>query len=207
MKFTKLPIIFIFLMAFAVSVSAQENRYPNELAGYNFFGSGKFKELKPTIYSREDVGKIFGNDCIEKCDYDDDWSIRFEYFEHIWEKTDHNEKDEILKYLPDSKYLGKLRLIEVYPKKQISFRDVVFPNSFKDLLIASCITTRDPRKLISTAKYAFKDSYGLTYETKIGSDYDNEENSKIPPFSQGDLISIRYELSEELTNTLYILQK
>jgi len=75
MKLEKIFIVFTFLLAFAVFVSAQGSPYPNELKGYEFFGKGKLKNIKLGVSSKKDVKKIFGKDC----DYDENFKVKFEY--------------------------------------------------------------------------------------------------------------------------------
>lgn len=79
MKLTKIFIVFTFLLAFAICVSAQKNQYPNELKGYEFFGKGKLIKIKLGVSTKKDVKKIFGKDCEKYCDYDKNFKIKFEY--------------------------------------------------------------------------------------------------------------------------------
>ena len=206
MNRAKVFIVFTFLLAFALQVSAQSNQYPNELAGYKFFGDGKLKDLQLTVSSKDDVKKIFGEACKKKCNYDADWLIRFEYYEDIWIRESRNEKDEKLKYFLDSKYLGKLRSIEIRPKKQTSFSGVAFSNSFQKTLISST-SVFDSNKNRLTGDEAFQDSSGLTYEILNETISYDIKNKKTKSYNKGDLVLIRYDISEELGNTLFILQK
>lgn len=195
-----------FFLTFAVCVSAQVNQYPNELKGYDFFASGKLKALQLTASSKKDVKKIFGEKCEKQCDYDTDWLINFEYFEDIWVKTDRNEKDEKLIYLLDSQYLGKLRSIEMRPKKQISFVNVAFPNTFQQLIKTSTTDSRSGKSRM-TVNDEFADSHGLSYEIYIRTNYDDIPNKKAKTYSKGELVSIRYGIPKELENNLFVLQK
>ncbi len=206
MNRAKIFITLIFLLVFVLQVSAQNNQYPNELAGYKFFGNGKLKDLQLTISSKDDVKKIFGEACKKKCDYDADWLISFKYYEDIWIRESRNEKDEKLTYFLDSKYLGKLRSIEIRPKKQKSFSDVAFSNSFQKTLVSST-SVFDSNKSRLTGDEAFQDSSGLTYEILNETMSYDIKNKKTKSYKKGDLVLIRYDISEELINTLFILQK
>ncbi len=53
----------------------QLNFYPNEIKGYEFFNKGKLKNLKLSVWTKEDVKSIFGNSCETSCDYDENWKI------------------------------------------------------------------------------------------------------------------------------------
>ncbi len=77
MKSAKIFIVLTFLLAFAACISAQENTFPNELKGFEFFGNGKLKDLKLGSSKKEDVKKIFGEYCEKYCDYDENFKIKF----------------------------------------------------------------------------------------------------------------------------------
>lgn len=197
---------FCFSFGFATGVSAQKNQYPNELKGYEFFGSGKLKDLKLTASSKNDVKQIFGKKCEKQCDYDGGWLISFEYFEDIWVKTDRNDKDEKLTYFLDSKYLGKLRSVEIRPKNQVSFVNVEFSNAFKQLANTTTTDTRSGKSSM-TVNDAFQDSQGLSYELYSRTNYDDIKSKKTKSHDKGDLVLIRYDLPKELENDLFVLQK
>lgn len=206
MKSAKIFIVFNFLLAFAVCVSAQINPYSNELKGYEFFGNGKLKDLHFTVSSKDDVEKIFSADCKKQCDYDADWSVRFEYFEDIWIKENRNEKDGKLTYFLNSKYLGKLRSIEIRPKRQISFADVSFPSQFQRLsLTSTSLFDSDKNRLIGDE--AFQDSSGLTYEIVNETINYKFKNKETKSYNKGDLVLIRYDIPKELKTILFVLQK
>lgn len=206
MNRAKIFITLTFLLAFALQISAQNNLYLNELKGYEFFEKGKLKELQLTISSKNDVRKIFGENCEKNCDYNADWSIHFEYFEDIWMMGSYNEKEGKLTYYLDSKYLGKLRLIEIRPKKQISFSGVVFPNSFQKFIISST-SVFDSNKNRLRGDEAFQDSSGLTYEILTETISYDIKNEKTKSYNKGDLVLIRYSLTKELKKSLFVLQK
>ncbi len=193
-----------FLLISAVCAAAQGNQYPNELKGFEFFGKGKLRELRLTVSSKDDVIKIFGKKCQKKCDYDAAWSVRFEYYEDVWIKEHRDEKGEKLRYLLNSKYLGKLRSIEIRPKKRLSFADVAFPDIFQKLLTTSTTDTRSGRSKM-TAGESFQDSDGLKYEIYSRTNYDDISSGKEKSLNN-DLILIRYDISEKFEKTLFILQ-
>lgn len=205
MKTVKILIVFAFLLTFANRISAQSIRFSNELNSYEFFGKGKLKDLKLSVSSKDDVKEIFGKSCEKQCDYDADWSIRFEYYEDIWVKESRNEKDEKLRYTLDPKYLGKLRSIEMRPKKEISFAAVSFPDTFKKLLTTSTIDARSGKSKV-VVNNSFQHSDGLTYETYSQTNYDDIKNEKAKSYKNGDLVLIRYNIAEELEKDLFVLQ-
>lgn len=205
MEAIKVTLFFISLIAFTVCVSAQDVQFPNELKGFEFFGKGKLKDLKLTVSSKDDVNKIFGKTCEKPCEYDSDWSVRFEYYEDIWVKESRNEKDEKLTYVLDSKYLGKLRLIEMRPKKEISLADVSFPNNFEKLLSTSTIDANSGKSKMVVSN-SFQHSDGLTYETYSHTNYDDIKSKEAKSYKSSDLVLIRYNIAKELEKDLFVLQ-
>ncbi len=205
MKLAKFFIAFTFLLAFAFQVSAQSIQYPNELKGYEFFENGKLKDLQLTVSSKDDVKKIFGVNCEKQCDYDADWLIHFDYYEDIWVMTSRSENNEKLTYFLGSKYLGKLRSIEIRPKMQLSFADVSFPNTFQNLLISSTSTFRSDKRRMSGDE-SFQDSNGLTYEILDQTIIYNFKNKKTKSYNKGDLVLIRYSISKAIEKDLFVLQ-
>ncbi len=160
MNRAKIFIAFTFLLAFAVCVSAQSVQFSNELKGYEFFGNGKIKGLQLMVSSKEDVKNIFGEDCEKQCDYDEDWLMRLRYFEEGRIEPDSDSTDEKPVYFLDSKYFGKLRSVEIRPKKQMSFSDIYFPEIFHRGIIDTFSELPSGRGGHST-KNTFTDSDGL----------------------------------------------
>ncbi|MGH9948438.1 MAG: hypothetical protein ACRD6X_14765, partial [Pyrinomonadaceae bacterium] len=185
MKFARMTIIFI--LALVVSASAQESPFPNELPGFEFFGKGKLKDLRLGVSTRDDVKKIFGRECENRCNYDADWSIGFEYYDDIWIKENRNEKGEKLTYLLDPKYLGKVHSILIYPKKQISLTDASFPEIFRRLITTSTTDSRSGKSRM-TVNDSFQEPNGMTYEIYSRTNYDDIKNKKLTTFHKGDLV-------------------
>ncbi len=189
---------------FSICISAQSSEYPNELAGYQFFGSGKLKDLQLLVSSKDDVKRIFGEKCEKQCDYETDWSISFEYFEDIWIKESRNAKGDKLTSSLDLKYLGKLRVIGIRPKKQISFLSISFPDVFKKLIITSTTDGRSGNSRMSVND-AFQDSSGLTYEIYSRTNYDDIRTKNARVYHKGELVLIRYNIREDTEKALFVL--
>jgi hypothetical protein len=206
MSLLKVLLNFILLSVFAAGVPAQSDQYPNELQGYEFFGNGKLKALQLTVSSKDDVRKVFGEKCEKQCDYDDDWSIGFEYYEDIWIRESRNDTGGKVTYLLDSKYLGKLRAVELHPKKQISFADTEFPVEFQKLVTTSTSDARSGKSRM-TVNDAFQDSCGLTYEIFSRTNYDDIKNKNAKAYTKGELVLIRYDIPKESEKDLFVLRK
>ncbi len=205
MNRAKIFIAFTILLALAFQVSAQSIQFPNEIKGYEFFGNGKLKDLQMTVSSKTDVKKIFGENCEKDCDYDADWLIGFEYYEDYWVKAVRTDQDEKPTYF-DSKFLGKLKSIEIRPKKQLSFIDISFPDIFQKTIMTTFIDERlgKDRKKINDV---FLDSDGLMYVIYRQIKYGDINDKKVESHNKGDLVLISYETSKELYETLFVFQK
>ena len=205
----KILIVFIFLLSvvFVKASQAQNNPYPNELKGYEFAGKGKLKGLMPGVSTKENVKKIFGENCENRCDYDTDWTVNFSYYENNWIKENTDEKGKKLVYHLDSKYLGNLRKIEISPKKQILLGIVSFPKTFEKLSrsLIKEDTRTDKSRMITYE--LFQDSFGLTYELFDTTDYDSIKAKNEKLYKKGELSSIQYSISKEQEKVMYILQK
>ncbi len=194
----------LLIFIFSVFASAQNSGYPNELEGYQFYGSGKLKSLQLLASSNDDVKRVFGGTCEKQCDYDSDWFINFEYFEDIWIKESTDTSGKKLTFLLDSRYLGKLRVIELKPKCRMSFLSFSFPETFNRAIVTSTTHARNNRGRTSTSD-AFQDSNGLTYEIQNQTSRDDipSKNRKV---LKGDLILVRYNITGEKQKDLFVLQ-
>lgn len=202
----KVFIIYVCLLGCAIGISGQANQYPNEIKDYEFFGSGRLKDLKLAASSANDVVRVFGEKCGRRCDLDSNWVISFKYFDDIWVKTSRNDKGELDRYLLDSRYLGKLRSIEIRPKGKVSFLTIQFPSIFERLVNASTADARSGNNSM-TVNDAFSDSDGLSYEVYSRTNYDDIKNKNTKLYDKGDLVLIRYAISRETEKSLFVLQK
>jgi hypothetical protein len=127
MKHTVLAILVVLLTFLSQAVSAQDGRYPNELKGYDFFASGRLKDLELLVSTKVDVTRVMGEKCENGCDYDRDWTISFAYVNSGWSKQDRD-----LKYRPKDELVGKLASITFRPRRTIVLSAaVVFPKELK----------------------------------------------------------------------------
>lgn len=209
MKAAKILIALTFLLAFvsAAGAQAKNNSYPNELKGYEFFGKGRLKGLKPGVSTKEDVKRIFGENCESVCDYDADWNVHFRFFENNWIKEDTDPKGKKNVYNLDPKYIGILRRIELHPKKTISFANISFPNSFQKFSRSEITREPNSSKTKMVTYELFQDSDGLIYELFSQVDYDNIKAKNERLYNKKDLFSVLYSTSKEQEKIMYILQK
>lgn len=208
MKITKNYGVLIFLLAivFVENFPAQNNQYSNEIKGYEFFGKGKLTGLKIGVSTKEDLKRIFGKNCEEVCDYDADWTVKFIFYGNNWTKDETNEKGERLIYYLEPGYIGKLRKIEITPKKQMSFGNVSFPNAFQKLSRSQITKNRSGKSKMVTYE-VFQDVQGLTYELYSQTDYDEIKAKNERLYNKGDLFSIQYNLSKEQEKVMFSLKK
>lgn len=207
MKTVKILIgLLVFLMLIGARTSAaQTDQYPNELKDYEFFGKGKLASLKIGVSTKEDLKKLFGEKCEKICDYDADWLINFSFYENSWTKEEINSGGEKSIYYLKPEYLGKLRKIEITPKKQVSFSSISFPNAFQKLSRTQGTKSRNGKGKMTTYE-VYKDSDGLTYEL-FGTTNDDTKNRNGQFFRPGDLVSIQYNLSREQERMMFSTRK
>lgn len=194
MKLTKFFIVFTFLPAFAFSVSAQSNQYPNELKGYQFFGKGKLKTLKFGIFTEADVKKIFGEDCEYVCEYDENWFIGFDF---IGQTTSKEIKGN--KLILKKEFFGTLYTITLQPKNDISFSKTKFPKPFVLSYSGGATSGSEADEGTWYKSKTYKDYNGLLYDIC--------EKSFPKSCKKGELLAIEYTLPKKSEAKLFILQK
>jgi hypothetical protein len=163
MKQAKLFFVLTFLLAFALSVSAQNNQYPNELKGYEFFGKGKLKKIWLGGSTKKDVKKIFGKDCEKECDYNENFRIKFEYLAPLDDcMTTEDIRDRAM--CPQSKFVGTISSITLEPKQNENLKDI--PTSrFNKVLGGGSL---EKGSGVSRTYASFTDKYGLRYSILSG---------------------------------------
>ena len=175
----KIFIAFTFLLTFAVCVSAQDYKYPNELKGFELFRNGKWKSLKPLISTKEDVEKIFGMDCFNGCDYDENWRVEIMYISQCWTYAG----TEKLTPTVAEEMIGKYSNLNFYPKKRIKRWQLKFGKQFESRGGGGASDA-------SPSIYdIYSDSLGLNYEISA-------ENTEDGKYHKGDLISVIYGWSD-----------
>ena len=194
-------------LLFVPAARAQTNLYPNELKGFEFFGKGKLKNLKIGVSTKEDVKNALGDTCEFVCDYDENWNATFSFFENNWIKTDTAPNGvKTVRYL-DEKFLGKLRKIELRPKKKISFGKTFFPKSFRKLS-RSEVTKKPQQNVSKIVTYdLFQDSRGLTYELFSAIEPDSLKSGEKDFYNKGDLYSVIYDISKEQEKQMFLISK
>lgn len=205
MRLLKTLAVSSFLLIFCTYIFAQKDVYPNELEGFRFFGNGKLEHLKLLVSSKDEVMRIFGSSCENPCDFDENWTIKFEYFDDVWIKESSNNNGEKRTYLLDSKFVGKTRSMILKPKNRVSFVNKVFPAAFERVIITSTTDAKDGRNR-ATVNDAFQDANGLTYELFSRTNYDDIKNKDFS-YEKGDLVLIRYNITKPMEKNLFVLQK
>ena len=179
MKLAKILIIFTFLLVFVLQVSAQNYFYPNEQKGFELFKNGKWKTLKPFVSTKSDVEKIFGKNCEELCDYDENWSFQVMY---IGQCSSYSASEK--KFVPrvEEDLLGKYQNIIFYPKKRFTRKSFNFGKKWSRLKVEE--SHQIPSKTIQ-----YNDSSGMVYRFW-------DENSEDGKFKVGDLNLIIYGIPD-----------
>ncbi|HEX8196642.1 MAG TPA: hypothetical protein VF571_10685 [Pyrinomonadaceae bacterium] len=132
MKSKILLFLFCFL-SLTLNNFAQENQFPNEIEGYQFFKDGRLRGLKLLVSTKNDVKAVMGENCQNGCDYDQDWEINFSYVGSNWyKKITENGVERI--YKPKPELIGTLQSVSFRPKRQILLSEsIVFPKEFECL--------------------------------------------------------------------------
>ncbi|MDQ3129255.1 MAG: hypothetical protein M3Q99_00655 [Acidobacteriota bacterium] len=201
MKLAKIFIVFTFLLAFAVCVSAQSVQFPNELKGYKFFGKGKLKKIKLGGSTKKDVKKIFGKDCEKGCDYDENFKVKFEYLAALDDcMTTEDIRDRAV--CPQNEFVGTISSVILEPKQEQSLKDL--PTSKFNKVSGGSTTEKGSG--VSSSYTSFTDKYGLRYSTN------NELSGKIvvysqyPPFVEGKLYSIKYIFTDDFIRKVFTVE-
>jgi hypothetical protein len=210
MKSAKIFIIFTFLLAFAVQVSAQGNPFPNELKGYKFFANGKLKNLRLGVSTKEDVKKIFGENCEKFCDYDSKWKIRFSFVGDsilVYREQKRIDNKNRVKTITNPLYLGKLFSITLFPKSFVSMKVTRFSFKFTRINDGIYVHGKDAhgKDFVDNSLYdVYFDKYGLEYSI-VRSIFTT--NKSIPTLKKGDLFSIKYQIPNVFEKQVFIEQK
>lgn len=189
MRIAKLFTIFFILSAsiYGQIYSSTISPFPNQLKGYEFWDNGKLKGLKLGISSKADVKKSLGESCEYQCDYDEDWTLHFNYLD---EDKFREVENQIL--IPRKEYFGLLYSVALMPKKKVSFRRVRFSKQFTFGIsrVEHCSTSEYDCVCHWEKDKVYGDSYGLSYSI-------SEKNSK-KTFVKGNLSAIIYSFPDEL---------
>lgn len=131
MKATIIFISFIFFLAFALQVSAQEIQFSNELKGFEFYNQGKLKDIKLKTSTDEDVKAVFGKDCLGGgCEYNENWEIGFLYY-FGWMKRYETENGVKKTYIVSPEFVDRIFAIILVPQKMISLNQISFSKEFQ----------------------------------------------------------------------------
>ena len=192
MKLAKLIVIFVF--ALVISVSAQENSFPNELPGLEFVGKGKLKTIVFGVTKKQNVERLFGTSCEADCDYDDRFSIKFDYLDLGDCMTTRQIRDRAV--CPLDQFIDTIESIKLMPKRAIPV-ELLSTDVFKFRTGGGSFPKGGGQ---ATYYESFADANGLRYSFRRN---DGTTHFPIPKLVGGDLYSIEYILSEELEAKIF----
>lgn len=197
MRLTKIFSVFTFLFAFVFQVSAQENPFPNELKGFEFFGNGKLKYLKLGSSKKKDIEMIFGKYCEKSCDYDENFTIKFEYLAALDDcMTTEDVRDRLM--CPQNEFVGTISSITLEPKQNQIIKDIP-TSTFNKVSGGGSI---EKGSGVSVSYTSFTDNYGLKYSILSG----NTTYSQNPPFVEGKLYSIKYIFIDDFIRKIFTVE-
>ena len=197
---SKIFIAFTFLLASAVCVSAQNNPYPNEVKKYKLFKNEKLKRLKTGISTGADVREVFGAACENECDYDQNWTVKFEYFSLENASPLYYLSETNLK--PNPKYIGKLFSITLKPKFPFSFEKRNLSKKFKGIGgMGFDVSSSAGKRKVSSERY--RDSSGLEYQILYETPL-TDSGKEILKEREITLESIKYGTSDILIKKMFV---
>lgn len=198
---------FIFSVGFVGSVAltgeeapnrtAQNVPFPNELAGYEFFGKGKLKQVAFGTSKKQDIEKLFGSSCESECDYDDRFVIKFEYLSCDDCMNPTHSRDRVM--CPLGEYMGTIEKITLKPKLSVHFEEV--PTSRFKIHTGRVVLFKDGSGGVSYE--SFGDEFGLKYSIKQSSTSRGTLTTPGPAFMNGPLYSIEYGINVELETKIF----
>ena len=184
----------VMVLVLVVCAHAQTTQFPNEITGYQLFGSGKLKTVGFETTKKQDIEKLFGDDCEKGCDLDERFSIKFDYLELEDCMTTKQVRDRAV--CPLEVYIGTIESISLKPKKEIIF----YPASTKLFTNRSSggIFAKDASSQVFYE--SFGDDFGLKYSFR-------RESSKTTfpgrEYMEGVLYSIDYILSDQRIEKIF----
>jgi len=196
MTMRRIYYVFVFLILVALSISAQGNPFPNELADYEFFGKGRLKTIVFGVSKKKDVEKLFGSSCERDCEYDDRFLIKFDYLTCGDCMTTTHIRDRAM--CPLVEFMGTIEKITLKPKVPIQF-DRISTTRFK-LHSGGGMTSKDGSGSVSWE--SFGDDFGLKYSIRQGTT-SITRTTPGPAFMNGPLYSIDYGLNEKLETKIF----
>ena len=188
----KITFLLVCLGLCLANANAQESAYPNEIEGLQFSKQDKVKDLVLLVSSMEDVKKLFGKDCENGCEFNEDWDIGFSYVNAGWSTTT-SEKgvNSLLKPLPE--FVGKLAGITFYPRRPVLLPEsTVFPEGLK------CNKGSATRGDLRFRSITCADDRRLFY-------YIYDETSAEGKFQKNQLSSISYIMTKEKEKSIFAL--
>src|SRR5687767_12887838 len=107
---TSITFLLACIVLFASNVAAQADVAGSEIEGFRFSNHEKLKGLTLLVSSREDVQANFGKDCVNGCQFNDDWDISFSYVGSGWTSNTEEIGKQVVRR-PDPAFIDKLALI------------------------------------------------------------------------------------------------
>ena len=180
---------------FTVIASAQEAAFPNELEGLQFTKQEKLKGLELLVSTRENVIAALGKNCVNGCDYNEDWTVGFAYVNEGWyiSKTDNSGSQIVLKPRPEM--VGKLASITFRPRHAVMLP--VVPKTASGLV---CVPAKSSQGTLHFQSVLCRDGEGLAYIV-----YD--ETNEVEKFQKNQIHVITYSLPQEKHESIFALAK
>lgn len=186
-------ILLICFGLFLVNAKAQGSAYPNEIQGFQFSKQDKVKDLKLLVSTGEEVMALFGKDCLNRCQFNEDWDIGFAYVNSGWSRTT-TENGLTTVYKPRPEFVGKLADITFRPRRPIVLPEsLVFPKGLK------C-----DKGLTTSGNLRFKSI--RCADDQILSYLIYDETTDEGKFQKHQLVYISYARAEQAIKDIFVLE-
>src|SRR5215213_2065140 len=193
MKLSWIAAFWALFLIFTLNLQAQKKSYPNELRGYEFYGRGRIISIELGESTKEDIEKVFGSTCTDKCELDEKWSIKFEYCGDFTRSIGNGKK--MWDVTPKAQFIGKLYSTTLMPKSRISFDE----NDFSDQFVQGGEGASASHGERNVFYLVYKDEDGLSYKIfeKVAAKKDANTLLVNDSLTKGDLVEIRYEIPDK----------
>jgi hypothetical protein len=181
---------------FTQHLHAQTKPFPNELKGFELYGRGKTAGLHLGVSSKEDVARVFGGDCAQKCDFDEKWHVEFSYFGDF--RSWWGEKE----MTPKPQYVDKIHSIRFTPKSRIKLAKNKFSRKFAQGNAGGSGSHSNR----TTFYDVYYDESGLSYTVfeKIVIEDDSGKPTVTDSSKKGDLAVITYRITDKQEEQMWI---
>lgn len=187
---SKIVLSAVLLALSFICAQAQESAFPNELPTFQFSKMERVRDLILLTSSKDDVAARFGKDCINGCDFDENWRIEFAYVGGNWSKSDTDNGLTML-YKPRVELVDRLVNINFRPRQPVFVEEsLVYPAALK------CLPGDQIRDQLKAKVIVCMDDSRVIYTIAA-------EANEVAKYQKNQLLSVHYMPSEAQEKAMY----